>query len=84
MVEKSNQELKNKLTKAKRDKRSAETALDNAEREAKGQKVLLRQGEDQLASFKEQIIALKKKLEETENAKDQAEQDGYDVGVAKT
>ena len=30
------------------------------------------------------IISLKKKLEEVEKAKDQAEQDGYDVGVAET
>ena len=30
------------------------------------------------------ITSLKKKLEEVEKAKDQAEQDGYDVGVAET
>lgn len=36
VAEKSNQELKSKLTKAKRAKRSAEAALDSAKRQAKG------------------------------------------------
>lgn len=36
MAEKSNQELKSKLTKAKRAKRSAEAALDSAKRQVKG------------------------------------------------
>ncbi|KAL0001076.1 hypothetical protein SO802_014857 [Lithocarpus litseifolius] len=74
-----------------RGKRSAEAALVNAERQAEGQRVLLRQDEGQLIASKEQIIALKKKLEEAEKAKDQvekardqAEQEGYDVGVVET
>jgi len=46
--------------------------------------VLLCQAEDQLAASKGQIIILKNKLEEAEKVKDQAEQDGYDVGVAET
>ena len=83
MVEKSNQELKNKLTKVERDKRSAEATLDNAERQAEGQRVLLGLVEDQLAASKEQIVNLKKKLEEAENARDKVEQDGYDIGVIK-
>ena len=84
MVEKSNQELKNKLTKVERDKRSVEATLDNAERQAEGQRVLLGLVEDQLAASKEQIVNLKKKLEEAENARDKVEQDGYDIGVIKT
>ena len=36
VAEKSNQELKSKLTKAKRAKRSAEAALDSAKRQVKG------------------------------------------------
>lgn len=43
----------------------------------------LHQTADQLAASKEQIVALKKKLE-AEKARDQAEQDGYDEGVAET
>ena len=37
-----------------------------------------------MAASKEQIATLKKKLEEAEKTRDQAEQDGYDVGVAET
>ena len=52
--------------------------------QAEGQRVLLHQAEDQLAASKEQIIVLKKKLEEAEKARDKAEQDGYDIGVTET
>ena len=91
VVEKSNQELKSKLTNVEKGKKSAEAALDNAERQAKGQRVLLHQDEDQLVvSKKPIIISLKKKLEKVEKAKDQAEkardqaeQDGYNVGVVE-
>ena len=37
VAEKSIQELKNKLTEAKREKKSAKTALDSAERQVEGQ-----------------------------------------------
>ena len=77
-------ELKNKLTEVERDKKSAKAALDSTERQAESQQVLLRQAEDQLAASKEQITALKKKLEEAEKARDQAKQDDYDVGVTET
>ena len=46
--------------------------------------MILRQTEDQLAIAKEQIAALKKKLEEAEKARDLAEQNDYDIGVAET
>ena len=39
-------EIKNKLFKVERDKKSAEVALDNAERQAEGQWVLLCQAKD--------------------------------------
>ena len=42
MAEKSNQELKSKLTEVEKEKRSAKVALDNAKRQAEGQKVLIR------------------------------------------
>ena len=91
VAEKSNQELKSKLTEVERGKRSVEAALDSAKRQAEGQKVLIRQVKDQLATSKEQINALKKKLKEVEKAKDQAkkareeaEQERYDVGVVET
>ena len=74
-----------------RERKSAAAALDSAEKQAKSQKVLLRNTEDQLTASKTQIVTLKKKLEEAEKAKvqaerarDQAEQDGYDARVAET
>ena len=60
---KSNQELKSKLIKVEKGKKSAEVVLDNAERQDEGHRVLLRQAEDQLAASKKQVTALKKKLE---------------------
>ena len=38
---------------------------------------------DELVTAREQIKLLKKKLEDAEKAKDQAEQDGYNVEVAE-
>ena len=46
VAEKRNQELKNKLTKAERDKRNAKATLDSAKRQAEGQRVFLHQVED--------------------------------------
>jgi len=63
-------ELKNKLTKAEKDKKSTETTLEGAERQAKGQRRQLCQIEDQLSASKEYIATLKKKLEEAEKARD--------------
>ena len=40
--------------------------------------------EDQLKVANEQIVALKKKLKEAEKAVEEAEQEGYDVGMAET
>ena len=73
IVNKKSQDLTAKLAKADHAKKSAKAALDVVERQAEGQRVLLRQAKEQLANSKEQIIALKKKLEETEKARDQAE-----------
>ena len=84
LAEKRISEMKNKLSKVERDKKSAEATLDNVEKQAEGQQVLLRQAEDQLVASKGQTTALKKKLEEAEKARDLAEQEGYDVGVAET
>ena len=98
VAKKSIQELKAKLTEEERERKSAAATLDSAERQAKGQRVLLRNADDQLAASKKQILALKKKLEEVQKAKDQAEkakeeaekameeaeQHRYDVGVAET
>ena len=72
------------LTKAERGRKSTEAALDGVERQAETQRKQLRLAEDELAVAREQIKLLKKKLEDVEKAKDQVEQEGYDVGVAET
>ena len=46
MAEKSNQELKRKLIKEERERKSAIVALDSTERQDEGQRVLLRNAED--------------------------------------
>ena len=98
VAKKSNQDLNAKLIEAEQERKSVVAALDNVERQAEGQQVLLRNAEDQLATSNEQIIALKKRLKEVEKAKNQAEkarekvkkareeaeQQGYDIGVTET
>ena len=90
VVEKSIQDLKNKLLEEERERKSIASALDSAERQAESQRVLRRNVEDQLSASKAQITTLKKKLEETKKARDdaerareQAEQDRYDIGVVE-
>lgn len=73
LVEKRIQELNTKLTKADREKKSAKATLQGAERQAESQHKQLHQTEDQLAIAKLQMEALKKKLEEDEEATAKAE-----------
>ena len=73
-------ELTTKLTESEWDKKSAESALEWVKRQAESQCKQLFQTNDQLFTAKKLITSLKKKLEEVEKAKDQAEQDGYNVG----
>jgi len=42
MAEKNNQELKSKLLEEEKERKSAAAALDNVERQAEGQRILLR------------------------------------------
>ena len=83
LAEKRINYMNNKLSEVEKDKRSAKATLDNAERQVEGQQVLLCQAEDQLAASKGQITALKKKLEEAEKVRDQAEQESYNVRVVE-
>ena len=55
-----------------------------AERQAKVQRKQLRQAKDDLSAARSQIKILNKKLEEAKKAKEQAKQEGYEVGVAET
>ena len=84
LAEKKCQELNAKLLEVDWDKKSAEASLDVAERQAEAQRKQLRQAKDNLSAAKGQIKVLTKKLEEVEKAKEQAEQEGYDVEVIET
>ena len=80
LAKKKSQDLNAKLVEVDRDKKRAETALDEVERQVEAQCKQLRQVEDKLSAGRSQIKVLTKKLEEAEKAK---KQDGYDVGVTK-
>ena len=54
-------------------RKSVDSTLEGARRQAEEQRQLLREAKDQLASSKEKIAALKKKLEETQKLKDHVE-----------
>ena len=54
----SNAKLRKKLTEEEHTRRSADSALESAERQAEDQRQRLREANDQLASSKEQIAAL--------------------------
>ena len=83
VAEKRINELNTKLTKANREKKNVEAALGGAERQAETQRKQLRQAEDELAATKDQTKVLKKKLKDAEKARDQAKQDGYDMGIVE-
>ena len=84
VAKKKIQELNVKLTKADREKKSIEAALQGVEKQVEAQHKQLQQTEDELATTKDHIKVLKKKLEEAEKAKDQDKQDKYNVRVAET
>ena len=84
MAEKRIKELNTKLTEADRKIKSIEAALEGAESQAETQRKQVRLADDELVATKEQTKVLKKKLKDAEKARDQAEQDGFDVRVAET
>ena len=90
VAKRSIQELKKKLLEEERERKSVAATLYSAKKQARGQRILFCNAEDQLAASKTQITTLKKKFEEVEKARelvekarDQAAQDGYDLGVAE-
>ena len=52
VAKRSIQELKKKLLEEEKERKSAAATLDNAKKQAEGQRVLLRNAEDQLAISK--------------------------------
>ena len=69
LAKKKSQDLNAKLVEVDRDKKRAETALDEVERQVEAQCKQLRQVEDKLSAGRSQIKVLTKKLEEAEKAK---------------
>ena len=73
IADQSIKDLRKKLAKEEKARKSADLALEGAQRQTEEQRQLLREAKDQLASSKEEIAALKKKLEEAQKLKDHAE-----------
>ena len=64
IAENSNTDLKKRLTAEEQARKSADAALEGAERQVESQRKLACEANDQLAASKEQLAALKKQLEE--------------------
>ena len=60
VIENSNADLKKKLTAEEQARKSEDSTLEGAKRQAESQRKLAREANDQLAASKEQLIALKK------------------------
>ena len=73
IAENNNTDLKKRLTAEEQARKSADAALEGVEKQAKSQRKLAREANDQLAASKEQLAALKKQLKETQRLRDQAE-----------
>ena len=63
VVENSNSDLKKKLIAEEQPQKSADSALEGAERQAESQRKLACETNDQRAASKEQLASLKKQLE---------------------
>ena len=70
MAKKRIKELNTKLTKAYRKIKSIEAALERVESQAETQCKQVRQAKDELVAAKEQTKVLKKKLKDSEKARD--------------
>ena len=62
IADQSTQDLRHKLEKEERARKSADSALGSAQRQAKDQRILCRKAKDQLAAAKGHIKFLKKKI----------------------
>nr|XP_023928937.1 actin cytoskeleton-regulatory complex protein PAN1-like [Quercus suber] len=91
IAEQSNTQLKKKLVEEEHARKSADSALENAERQAKASKeeiINLKKQLEQAQRLKNQAEKAKGEAEKAkamaEKEKDEVEQHGYDVGVAET
>ena len=83
VAEQSNAGLKKKLADEEHARKSADSALEGAQRQAEDQRKLTREATDQLATSKEQLANLRKQLEEAQKLRDQAEKAKAEVEKAK-
>ena len=71
------------MWRGKEARKSADSALEGAERQVKSQRKLTRKANDQLTASKEQVATLRKQLEETQRFRDQAEKARAEAKKAK-
>ena len=83
IAEQSNVELKKKLANEEHARKSADSTLEGAQRQAEDQRKLVHEATDQLAASKEQLATLKKQLEEAQKLKNQAEKAKAEAEKAK-
>ena len=83
VVEQSNAKLKKKLADEEHTWKSANSALEGAQKQAENQRKLVRVANDQLASSKEQLATFRKQLEEAQRLKDKVEKAKAEVEKAK-
>ena len=83
VAENSNADLKKKMTAEEQARKSTDSALEGAERQAESQRKLACEANDQLAASKEQLAALKKQLGEAQRLRDQAEKAKVEAEKAK-
>ena len=79
----NNAELKKKLTVEEQAWKSADLALEGAEKQAESQRKLACEANDQLATSKEQLATFRKQLEEAQKLRDQAEKAKAEVEEEK-
>ena len=73
IAENSNTDLKKRLAAEEQARKSANAALNGAEKQAESQRKLTNEAKEQLVASKEQVAALKQQLNEAKKLKDQAE-----------
>ena len=65
IADQSNADLRKKLADEEHARKSANSILESAQIQAEDQRKRLREANDQLAAYKEQMATLRKQLEET-------------------
>ena len=83
IADQSNKDLRKKLKEEVQARRSAESALEGAQKQAEDQRLLLYDAKEQLASSKEQITSLRKQLKGAKKLKGQVEKSRDDAKRAK-